>query len=1356
MVFRVKDHPELIAPVDYNNIRVLTAKMHNIISSGTIDSPTWDLIRTAKLAARIYAPLGTLMSLGDHVRAIRSFLNALRPVDIQKVEHITTSEDDEDFHELTRLRDDLKAYQDQLSRWGIKDDRIRRPLPRHTILSRMIVRFVWSMALFSLSLPGLILWLPIFATTFYAVHNFKKTGPIFDTWDEIAQYKLIYGLFSGVLVWLLAIIVTWPVAPFTAVLFPAFMWMTLRWFEDAVSAFRAFTTLWRLLRVGKSTLRNMHDKRQDLHGRVMNLARAIGLPEDPESYFVRAGGREKGRVSGSWDSTKSYFSIRRRRKRDWNETLRLYDKMSPVAMPDAPVTHFTPFFDALRNAPTAPDAKGAADRLAREVAKAGPQSLNDNDILDTLHAFATNKKSGYERESAAIAFTSLANILGAPILPLLLPSLHVLFDLYMDKGDVVRAAASASVKAILKLCPPESTRIVFATLVAILEAGKWRTKVGVLDAFKTFVAPARDAVAAELGTLLPKVESAMHDTKQEVSNAAIKSATQLCTTLANPDLAPHIPVLVKCMSNPDSVPACIKALSSTTFVAEVTAPALAVLVPLLLRALNDRSMEVQRRTVVVIDNLVKLVRDPKVAATYLSPLVEGVTKIATGAAFPEVRAFGDTALKTLLKSGASANGPPSTHRDIDGETAVALSTLVNHLPEDVASNGAPKYTLLAKSLDLQSSIVADLVASRNFNDSATWKRCVGTYLAIWTDEVAATAFGEAINQAKYAVATTSSDEGEILCDTLFSLAYGALLLLSHTTLRLIRGRRYGILGTNGSGKSTLMRQLKEGKVENFPPQSQLRCVMVEHSLQGEDGSLSVLDFIAADPALAGVPRSKIRDQLLEVGFDDGRQEDIVGGLSGGWKMKLELARAMLYNADLLLLDEPTNHLDKASVKWLEQYLIAHTNVTCLIVSHDSGFLDNVTTDIIHYESKKLVYYPGNLSTFVGKHPEAKSYYTLAATSVKFAFPPPGSLMGVRSPTRAILKLSNCTFTYPGRSVPSLYNVSCALSLSSRIGVVGPNGAGKSTLIKLLTDGHDRELLEKATRILTPEEKRVFDQEWVGKDGSKRKLELTINQLIMGRQKLKKSFQYEIKWRGLDHKFNTWVSREDLFAKGFTKPVQQFDDLESSREGAGSRDTAAHLVRKHLEQIGLDGDIAQYNEISGLSGGQKIKLVIAACLWNNPQVPSAILYEPSNFLDREALGGLAVAIKEWAGAVVIISHNNEFVSALCPEIWNVEAGRMTHQGKVGVVEDAFLDSKSPKGSGTNTPVRSRLQTPITSAAGTPVGSGDEASPSAPVVKKKKKMTRNQIKAQEERRRLRKLQWLNEGGPRPEDTDDELDP
>ena len=138
--------------------------------------------------------------------------------------------------------------------------------------------------------------------------------------------------------------------------------------------------------------------------------------------------------------------------------------------------------------------------------------------------------------------------------------------------------------------------------------------------------------------------------------------------------------------------------------------------------------------------------------------------------------------------------------------------------------------------------------------------------------------------------------------------------------------------------------------------------------------------------------------------------------------------------------------------------------------------------------------------------------------------------------------------------------------------------------------------------------------------------------------------------------------------------------------------------------------------------------------------------------------------------VIISHNEEFVNALCqyrtylrtytrliamlgPEIWNISEGRMTHKGKAAVVEEAFADFKSPRGSGSNTPVRSRVQTPIASTAGTPAASGaeDKGNPAVPVVKKKK-LTRNQMKVQEERRRLRKLHWLQFGGPKPEDSDD----
>jgi ATPase components of ABC transporters with duplicated ATPase domains len=167
-------------------------------------------------------------------------------------------------------------------------------------------------------------------------------------------------------------------------------------------------------------------------------------------------------------------------------------------------------------------------------------------------------------------------------------------------------------------------------------------------------------------------------------------------------------------------------------------------------------------------------------------------------------------------------------------------------------------------------------------------------------------------------------------------------------------------------------------------------------------------------------------------------------------MKLALARAMLMKADVLLLDEPTNHLDVANVKWLQEYLKRHTDITSLIVSHDSGFLDEVCTDIYHYEQKKLVCYPGNLAAFVKVKPEGKSYYTLSASNVQFRFPAPGILSGIKSNTRAILRMTNCTYTYPGAPKPSLQDASLSLSLSSRVAIIGGNGAGKSTFIKMLT------------------------------------------------------------------------------------------------------------------------------------------------------------------------------------------------------------------------------------------------------------------------------------------------------------------
>lgn len=160
------------------------------------------------------------------------------------------------------------------------------------------------------------------------MHQYKRTGPVWDTYDEIAQYKLTYGLISWICVYFGAILFTLPAALLTAVLVPAAMWMGLRWMEDAVSAFRAFVSLARLLWLGEPALQAMRARRAGLYARVMELATGtLGLPAEPERYFAETGGVDKGRVRGRWASKANYFSVRRRRKRDWNETLRLYDQV---------------------------------------------------------------------------------------------------------------------------------------------------------------------------------------------------------------------------------------------------------------------------------------------------------------------------------------------------------------------------------------------------------------------------------------------------------------------------------------------------------------------------------------------------------------------------------------------------------------------------------------------------------------------------------------------------------------------------------------------------------------------------------------------------------------------------------------------------------------------------------------------------------------------------------------------------------------------------------------------------------------------------------------------------------------------
>ncbi|KZZ97752.1 elongation factor 3 [Ascosphaera apis ARSEF 7405] len=1060
------------------------------------------------------------------------------------------------------------------------------------------------------------------------------------------------------------------------------------------------------------------------------------------------------------------------------------------------------------------------------ITSTGYRGLQSYNLLRDIQKGATDKKSGAKRESAMLILGALFEQFPArhPLSEVVFliengGVLDIALDALADKGAVVREAAKYAIDALFAGLKEEAlVSAMMPALVRYLQksSAKWQ---GAVEAYKLLGRMAertmtpgtnreqqalkdllREAMGKRLKEIIPVVEAGMHDLKGEVAKQAVKTMNNLTALLYNDDVAPRIPTLINAMEHPDSqtLQKAIHALSQTTFVAVVTSPVLALLTPLLERSLNTPTtpQEVLRQTVVVVENLTKLVHDPAEARVFLPKLKPGVQGVKDRASLPEVRDLATRALdvmeKAMSSDAANFNAvSPCTVEEamlvLDTEVA-KYGGLVNPAADGAFWELAKRYIAEMVHDDANSRLIHRIPL------------CVGPYLQYLVHEgqhevisAAVTAHFQSEDERKYGV-PPKDDDGEVeIVNADFSLAYGGMLLLSHTNLRLLKGHRYGLCGRNGCGKSTLMRSIAENKLEGFPTPDELKTCFVEHN-QGEDADISILEFVSKDPAVAEAAEDKdeISRVLESVGFTagpEGKQSQKVGSLSGGWKMKLALARAMLMKADVFLLDEPTNHLDVANVKWLQDWLKEHTEITSLIVSHDSGFLDEVCTDILHYEQKKLVHYKGNLADFVKVKPEGKSYYTLSSSNVQFKFPPPGILSGIKSNTRTILRMTNVSYTYPGANKPSLVDASCALSLSSRTAIIGGNGAGKSTFIKLLTgelipqsgkvekhpnlrigyikqhalehvemhmektpnqylqwryaNGDDREVMMKQTRILTDEDREQMEKPIdIGDGRGPRQVEALI-----GRQKYKKSFQYEVKWRNWLPKFNTMISRETLLELGFQKLVQEFDDHESSREGLGYRILEPKVIAKHFEDVGLDPEIANHNEISGLSGGQKVKVVLAGAMWNNPHL--LVLDEPTNFLDRDSLGGLAVAIRDYKGGVVMISHNEEFVGALCPEQWHIEDGRMTRKTNNAVCLDRFEDSSRGPSTVASSVVSSAAPSTVTS------GVEDNGGELKFKAKKKKKMTRAQMKEREVRRRLRHIEWLNspKGTPHPPDTDDE---
>ncbi|KAF2136757.1 uncharacterized protein K452DRAFT_292087 [Aplosporella prunicola CBS 121167] len=924
----------------------------------------------------------------------------------------------------------------------------------------------------------------------------------------------------------------------------------------------------------------------------------------------------------------------------------------------------------------------------------------------------SNKKDAVARERAADAIRAIAehSTVSPAVEPYLVAILPAILAAVGDKMVPVKNAAQSAVEAIANAVNANAAKAILPPVIESLRnAQKWPEKMTDLKAIETLCARSPAQMGYRVPDLIPVVSESMWDTKAEVKKAAYGTMEKLCELISNKDIERFIPELIKCVAKPENVPETVHLLGATTFVTDVHEPTLAIMVPLLERGLVERETAIKRKSAVIIDNMCKLVEDPNIVASFLPKLLPALNKNNETLADPEAREKTKQAIDTLCRVGNVVDGkiPEVSH-------ASDISTVVGVLKSVIGPKG--QEAKFEPIFEYIGAIGGQLIDEKE-TEATSWATNVLPYVTAVVGDADANTVVEELRKkalpgfAEENEAEPDEEEGEDLCNCTFNLAYGAKILLNQTHLRLKRGQRYGLLGPNGSGKTTLMRAINNEQVEGFPKQNEVKTVYVEHDLDSEDTEHTVIGWTMKKLEAVGITKEQkdVETKLVEFGFDPEQLAAPVGSLSGGWKMKLALARAVFEEPDILLLDEPTNHMDVKNVAWLENYLVS-SPCTSIIISHDSKFLDNVIQHVIHYERFKLKRYRGNLSEFVKRVPSARSYHELGASEMEFKFPEPGFLEGVKTKAKAIVRVNNMTFQYPGTSKPQISEISFQCSLGSRIAVIGPNGAGKSTLVNVLTGeliptsgdvyqheniriayikqhafahidhhldktpseyiqwrfqtGEDRETMDRANKIITDEDEKAMDRIY--------KIEGTQRRVIgiHARRKFKNSYEYECsfalgenvgmkneRWVPMMTADNAWIPRNEIM-QSHSKMVAEVDQKEALASGQ-FRPLVRKEIEAHCANFGLDAELVSHSRMRGLSGGQRVKVVLAACSWQRPHL--IVLDEPTNYLDRDSLGALSKAIKAFEGGVIIITHSAEFTRDLTEEVWAVVDGKMTPSG-----------------------------------------------------------------------------------------------
>ena len=904
--------------------------------------------------------------------------------------------------------------------------------------------------------------------------------------------------------------------------------------------------------------------------------------------------------------------------------------------------------------------------------------------------------------------------------------LPTILDRLDDKPIVVESTMKLGVKLMESLSVQAFPLILDIMASKITPESKWKVKDGCISLLNVYLKRIemydRELLSACLPQLVKLLTPLLHDTKLQVAESAKETCLIAFKGITNKDLEPFIDELLETIIDRDKTEETIQKLGGIVFVQTVEGSALSVVVPLMIAGFKSPKSGIKRMCSKIVSNMVKLVENPVEILPFLVELIPQLEDSINTINDPEARQVATNTLNALKHLEQKANNTNLCFRN--------ANVIEQEINENTSSSSS---CVIKENVKYLATITSSLIMTKT-TSKVEYVDELSPYLVKDTvrDEIINYLYEES---QKVILSNSLVDESgeddmlEDLCDCDFTLAYGTNILLHNTKLKLKKGLKYGLLGKNDSGKTTLLKAIADGSLDGFPDSDVVKTVFVEADIQGELSHLDCVNYVLEHPEIKPLNATEqtVRDVLKKVGFSEGKMagaggdcDDPISSLSGGWRMKLALARAMIQNADILLMDEPTNHLDVKNVKWVIDYINSLKDTTVVMVSHDSGLLDSCCDYIIQIDALKLKLHRGNLSAFVKDHQEAKSYFEFKATKMKFKFPNPCFLDGVKSRGKVLLKMDNVSLTYPGNKTPTIKDITIRASMASRVACVGVNGAGKSTMIKVLTGeleptmgtvwkypntrvgyiaqhafhhienhldktpneyirwrfqyGEDREGLDKMTMKLSDNdlnEIRKPVQFSFKNEKQQIKKETRVVDRLTGQRRdvdvKKKQYEYEVKWKDKDMSSNSWLTPDTLekYNQIFGKVIKMIDHKISAKEQMALNPLTQENIEKHMENIGLEVEYTTHFRIGALSGGQKVKVVLGAAMWDQPHI--LILDEPTNYLDRDSLGALAAAIEEFEGGIIMITHNDAFCRQLCPERWVLEKGLLNTEGDVEWME-----------------------------------------------------------------------------------------